>query len=255
MATGYLKTGKRTEPFIAAATDTLSAVWIKRYPDLFTGTPAKIIPHNLITTTTGWKILFTAVYPDQTLKSVILTANRQGNKEEAIVLATDKFPRFFNFDDITETYTLVTQGKTEIPDVSKAQDLSVSSLDLKGNVIWEKNLTVVGAFADAVKSDKNWLVFFNFTEYKSNNGIVSSGKNNQYNLGLLLISTDGAVVIEKPFVNKEAMSAYKVVKIDSENLNILGVKDNYLPANQLTSTNKPLLYMLISPLGEIKYSN
>jgi len=128
---------------------------------------------------------------------------------------------------------LVTQGKSETPEISRAQDMTVSSIDLKGNVIWEKTLAVVGAFADAVKSDKN----------------------NQSNLGILLISTDGAVVIEKPLVSRESMSAYKVIKIDSENLNILGIKDNYIQVNNLTNSTKPLLYMLISPLGEVKYTN
>ncbi len=166
-------------------------------------------------------------------------------------------PRLLKYDDINNVLLIVFNGKTldKIPSDSEQVIYHYNPDDQLQT--YEIKMTAKATIFDMIRVNNKILLFSNFINYDDLSGNIIHSKagtgNNNTNI-LVTIISNGMVKKQIPFFNTKPFFGVRVLKINSNTLNILGYKSELITTDFNSLTLKELYYELIDAQAKEIYS-
>ena len=207
----------------------------------------------------GCDVIFN-IFDTHIVRNLIIGFDNDGKQKEKIEVGVPAFPRYFNYDEISQKYLMVFKGVAFNPFQNLTGDLTICQLDaLTKQVSWINNLAIKGTFVDLVKLNQDILLFSNFTEYQSSAKKLYSYAGTDSiatNSLLVVLDENGSIKNEIPIINSKPFYIIKSIKINSNSFNLIGFKSQ-LPKFQTSMRNEQseFLYLLMNSNGKIYFDN
>ena len=173
----------------------------------------------------------------------------------------NKIPRFMKYDDINNSIIIVFNGMNLDQTNENNDDEQIiyhMNLDdeLKTYVI---RMPAKSYIFDIIKMDKRIFVFSNYIYFVKNDGTKSwslAGKN-VYDTNILvsIISLNGIIEKQVSINYDQAFFGAKAIKLNSNKINVLGFKTQYLNKGYNKLKDKELYYLLIDSDAKEIYSS
>jgi len=215
--------------------------------------------HNLVLSPfkEGCWVINTAFKNDGEINNKLLKLNNEGKIEYSEDLPYHTVPRLMKFDDINNTLLIVFNGKSinTIPDESEQIIYHYNPDDQLQT--YEVKMQAKATIFDMIRVNDKILLFSNFIDYTdlSGNTVFSKAgtENNKTNI-LVTVIAKGMVKKQIPFFNTKAFFGVKVLKINSNTINILGYKSELITTDFNSLALKELYYELIDARAQEIYS-
>jgi len=256
-AAGYVKQRNPGVSAFLLKTSKLRRInWLKIYP---IGKTSNDYGSYVQSTENGCELLISSI-KDNEIKNHIFRVGKDGSKISKNELTTKLIPRYFNFDEINQIYTIAYKGMKTNEYDCLSDNLIISEYD--GTTLsekWSTFLNLKGNFVDIVKMNESFFVFTNFTKFASGSNIISSKAGvqaNQTNSLLFVLDNFGKVKKTTPYFSESAFFIARALKVNSNTINLIGFKQGLV--NTQTSAKRDFakpLYLLVNTNGEIYYDN
>ncbi len=196
------------------------------------------------------------------LKNTLLSIDKSGKELLRKEINSKYISRYLDYDDINELIIVAFKGTNYNPLDNGFDSLSIYQLNLKGDINWNKKIKIEGNLVNIIKMNKTYVLFNNFSRYINNTGKleknISGGENDKSKTNLIAIQLNefGKIINEKSYLSEKPYFIVKIVKINSEAINALGVKDiaqNFLEVKK--AEKAPLFYSLINSKLQQYYTN
>ncbi len=205
----------------------------------------------------GCWVISTGFGNDEEITNRLLKLNNEGEIEHSEDLPYHTVPRLMKFDDINNTLLIVFNGKSlnTIPDESEQIIYHYNPDDQLQT--YEVKMQANAEVFDMIRVNNKLLLFSNFINYTdlSGNTVFSKAgtEKNKTNI-LVSVISKGMVKKQIPFFNTKPFFGVKVLKINSNTLNILGYKSELVTTDFNSLTLKELYYELIDAQAQEIYS-
>ncbi len=194
---------------------------------------------------------------EEEIKNVLIEYDNKGKLIMKKELPFSKIPRFMAYDDINNSMIIIFYG-TNINALAEADNEQlIYYLDFENNTnTYTISFTAKAYVFDIIKLNNNILVFSNFVNYKDTNNknqLSDTGNfSNKTNVLITLIS-NREIKKQVAIKNKKSIFGTKAIKINSNLINILGYKADYIN-RKFERLKKEKLYNIYidSNLGQIK---
>jgi hypothetical protein len=206
---------------------------------------------SLCTFTTG----YIALSYSSDGKNSLIFLDKNGNETKRSVLTVTEFPRLMKYDEINDNIICAFSGKTE-NDFENSVILSLNAGDQ--SVVFRTGLTMNGRIFDFTKMDKNLCIFANFTEFSLNGNTITSlckSSTKPSNICMISIDPQGNVKNTVHYKSEKPVYGIRTFKLNSNSVNILGQKNEYLEGKLPKITGIDIFYSLIDASGIEKYTN
>jgi len=256
--TGYTKQKTtETQAFIARSNKLEGIKWMKLIPLSKQGnsTGTIIQPKE-----DGCEVVCNLV-ENGTVYNQILAFDETGKQKEKFNLLTEGFPRYFSYDDINQQYLLVFKGNKPNEVDCLNDELTINQIDANSKETkWEKNLKLKGQFIDIIRMNEEIFLFANFSEYNSDSisftskaGIAPTSTNTM----IIVIDKNGMIKKINPILKNSPYFIAKVIKINSNVINMVGLKHNLVDLYKTEEQNidGKFLYQLVDANAEVYYDN
>ncbi len=251
--TGFYKTSqKATSCFVAKMDKHRKIEWVKT----FTIKPNSQETGTVLQANENGCAAILSANVDGTILNIFLRLDGAGKEISKKELAAAKFlPRIFVFDEINEKMILISKG---IHYNSVANDFSqcyVSSFSAAGDTLWNSRIEFDGNVADMVKVDTVFYVFGNFAKLTLTDGksVNSQAKTNSF---VAQITEKGKILKLKPFFNTDSYFVMKVTKINSETINLIGIRSEPQDCRQIAKNKLGnIFYGLMNLKTELYFTN
>lgn len=194
---------------------------------------------------------------EELTRNFIVRLDADGNELLNKEILQSAMPRFLLYDDINEKLIITLKGDTYNELENAKGILKILYLDAEATTQWEKSLDFEGNMVDIIKMNNNFLLFGNFSKLTSfDNSIINSkaGTNTgETNVFAASFTTSGEWNEVVHYQNPTPCFAVDVVKVDSETINIVGLKSQLKDVKQNDSGN--LLYVLTDNQGKTTFKN
>ncbi len=194
---------------------------------------------------------------EEGIKNILIEYDNKGKLIMKKELPFSKIPRFMAYDYINNSMIVIFYG-TNINALADADNEQLMyHLDFENNAnTYTVSFAAKAYVFDIVKLNKNILVFSNFVNYKDTNNknhLSDAGNfSNKTNILITLIS-NREINKQVTIKNKKSIFGTKAVKINSNLINVLGYKADYIN-RKFERLKKEKLYNIYidSNLGQIK---
>lgn len=166
-------------------------------------------------------------------------------------------PRLMKYDDINNTLLIVFNGKSLNPSLDESEQIIYHYNPDDQLQTYEIRMQAKAKVFDMIKVNKKILIFSNFINYNDLSGNIINSKagtaNKNTNI-LVTVISKGIVKKQIPFLNTKPAFGVKVLKINSNTINILGYKSDLITSDFNSLTLKELYYEIIDAQAKEIYS-
>lgn len=256
-ASGFIKQrSPGVSAFVLKTTKLDKIEWLKIYP---IGKTSNDFGSFIQATENGCELLVTSIRGTE-IKNYVFRMREDGKQVSRKEVKTGLIPRYFNFDEINENYLIAFKGLN----VDEFENLSDNLIinEYNGTTLTEKWSTVLnlkGNLVNIIKMNESFFVFTNFTKFASGSNVISSKagvQKNETNSLLFILNNLGKVQKTVPYESESAFFIARVLKINSNTINLVGFKQPLISTRTATKENfaKPV-YLLVNTNGDIYYDN
>lgn len=256
--TGYINVeGKNTKAFVAKSDSLLDLKWIKEY-DLSENkkNPINNYGSQISLTSNGCaSIIHTrdTIDGNVNIKNWVISISSGGKEISKDNIGPSLVPRHFIYDDINEKIIAAYKGLEFYENGDGVDTMIIEYSDSIGVKIWETPIVFEGSIVNIIKSNEKLIVSANFTKlnYKNEEIVLNQDKVNAF---MGIIDQNGEVLDIKIYSTPYSYCVTHAVKLNSETINLLGVKSLETDLYKLKNDPKiKLFYMLLKPDGSIDY--
>jgi hypothetical protein len=182
---------------------------------------------------------------DSIYRNTIIKLDNTGNELLNKGLDIHQKAIFLNFDEINQL-SLMAFGLVENDSAYFYSSILICQADSIGNVVWKTPIEVQGTLVDVIKSEDKQLAFINFKNY-----IIKGEQKeaNEWGLLMLTLSENGEVISALPITYDSSFHIDRVFAISNDEISLMGY------ASEPESTDGKLIYIVISPEGNIVFKN
>lgn len=255
--TGYYNT-ENTKAFVAKCDSMLNLKWLKKY-DLSTNKKNLINNYGSHIALTGNGCI-SIIHTRDTIDGVaniqnwVISFSDVGKEISKNSIGPNLVPRYLIYDDINEKIIAAYKGLEFSEKGEDTDAMIVEYTDSIGRKIWETSIIFKGNLVSIIRSNEKLIVVANFTKinYKDNNITLDKSKSNAF---LGMINNKGDILDIKTYQLPYSYYLTHAIKLDSETLNLLGVKSLETDLYKLKNDPKiKLFYLLLDTDGEIEYT-
>ncbi len=245
--TGYYKTTTGTSAFIAKIVNN-NVEWLNegKITNKFEyGTTVK-------TTADGCIVIIRSIKNNKQLNSIvkISSSNKQIYKKD---LKTNKFPRFFEYDEINEEVIIALQGE-KIDNFNQTNDsIYFQKINIdKNEILWSQDFLFDANIINVIKMDKTYQLIANYHR-------ISIGQenflNSKSNIIIMNFSTDGKYQNSKELMPNNFVWGTFAYKINSQTINIVGYTNKINPYSVNIKKIPTTYYLILDKENNIIYQN
>jgi hypothetical protein len=154
-------------------------------------------------------------------------------------------PIFLSFDEINQK-SLMAFGNIEPDKKGIYNSFVISQADSLGNENWKISLDIQGTLVDVIKSDSNYLAFFNSKSHNVNKHKKTDGK---WALLKVRFSEKGSIIDATPFDAPSDYSIDRVFPISNDEISLIGF------GSEPYSKSGTLKYLIVTPEGKVNFKN
>ncbi|RLD71991.1 MAG: hypothetical protein DRJ10_19010 [Bacteroidetes bacterium] len=253
----YVQSDKNTQAFVAKCDSLLNLAWIQKIDyspnkkNLINnfGTFINLTEKGCITTihtrdTTGGKLL---------IQNWLVRLDADGKTVSKDSIGPNLVPRIMVFDDINQKVISVYKGAELNKFTSNMDTLIVEYADSSGQSIWQTPLVINGDIVNVLRSNDKVILAANYTELFYN-GELKKPQNSKAGAMLAIFNNEGSIINIKTYSESYPFYMTHAVKLDSETINLVGVKTDSKDLFDVINNSKiQVYYNLIDTKGEINY--
>jgi len=255
--TGYLQQSTGSQTFIAKADKNKNITLLKTTPltnnNYESGKLINAIENGFLVVTHSQNGIIN--------KNTIYKYDLTGNQTLKLDLAQTKMPQYVKFDDINDNLIITYKGNEYNKFSSKSDTLIIEKINTLTKLLeWKKEINIIGNIFDIVKVDTIYNIFCNFTSYKDVDGLIktskSSNKIDASNILIIQITESGNILKMFPIFSTNQFFGISALKIDSETINIVGLKTSEKNILNIKIENTDeIYYQIINTKLETIYTN
>ena len=168
-------------------------------------------------------------------------------------------PVLMQYDELNEQVLLGFKGKGNgDADESPYAEYEPFTLKLQsksGKEIWQMSFDLKGEVVEVFKSNRQWLVLGNYSEVEGKNGEADFAPKNQTAGFVAFISEKGKLNKMLTYPKESGISLFRAIKMDSENIILLGIKTAGLSKSVVYQSKDALYFGLIDSEGNLMFEN
>ena len=258
-ASGFIKQrNPGVSAFVLKTNKTRDIDWLKLYP---VGKMSHDYGSFIQAKDNGCELLITSIKGTE-IKNYVFSLGKDGKlNSKREVKATGLIPRYFNYNEINETYMIAFKGQEIDKFESLNDNLIISEYEGTSTLVekWSTVLNLKGNLVNILKMNQSLFVFTNFTKFAQGSKIISSKagvQNSETNSLLFVLNNLGKVEKTVPYFSESAFFLADALKINSNTINLIGFRQP-LMSTQSASREEftKLLYLSVNTTGEIYYDN
>ncbi len=191
----------------------------------------------------------------------IVRINHKGQEKFRTKLEITDMPRQVLFDEINEKVLVAFKGTEIENDFGVSENLNFQKYDIATKKAeWSCSMELKGNLADIVKTGEQFLLCGNFNRLKNESGeVISSqttGGDNETNIFVARINEKGEIAKIETIKSIKPLFAMKAIKLDSERINILGLKSEVKKLRNIKYTRLiDLQYSIVDKTGKLLFTN
>jgi len=253
---GYLQQSNGAQMFIAKADKNKTVTWYKTIPITYAYESA-----SLLKPIENGFLLVSHSQNGNSHKNTIYKYDNIGSQTLKLDLAQNKIPQYIKYDDINENFIVAYKGLEYNKLESKSDTLIIEKINAISKLVeWKKEISLVGNIFDIIKTDTIYNIFCNFATYKDIDGttkISSTGnKTSATNVLIMQITESGKLLKITPINSTNPFFGISASKIDSETINIVGLKTQEKNVSDIRiETTDEIYYQIINSKLKTIYSN
>jgi len=252
--TGYYSNNqKKINAFLACADKQKNILWIQHLNTQKLENPTGILIEPI---EEGCLVLANGKIADQ-ISNFLIKIDKKGNQTTINQILSTSYPRLMNYDEINDQLILVCKGINPTNDFTNQEITQIWMGTSNANPNWVLNIELTGNPFDIIKTDNEFVLFCNFSQYinEKNEKIINvTGIPNKPDICSFKISSDGKLLFSNAYKTKNASLGIKAYKLNSKTINILGYQTDFtdiIPIEKSTKLN--LIYLLISNDGKLLF--
>ncbi len=235
------KKKKLVNTFVARINPDGKAAWLKDFSipvDSAATDDAHTYLGPLVLTQEGCSFVTRSIHATTgDIASTFIYIDEKGEDKIRMRLNDNSFARYIQYSEKSNSFTLVLKGSVEQQNLAVEERAVILNINVLGQVAWQKEFAFLGNIVDLVSLVDGYMVVGNYLflrdltgkEYRTRMG---AGECSPF---VLKLNDLGEVVQIKPFVTPASVYIARVVKINDNSINLLGMKEKWDIA-----INKPL---------------
>ena len=194
-------------------------------------------------------------------KNILIRFDETGKQLSKTELDQSTFPRYLGYDEINDRVLVAYKGN-KFDELNEGKsDLVMQQFRLSENVsTWTNSISMAGVLTDIVKMDQSYRIFCNVTSIVNEKGtelVSKAGSADNTNIAVITITDAGQITNTSLIESAKAQHAVKVIKVDSETINITGFENKLENKYKITkaTNNGNFMTIILSRNGDLLYSN
>ncbi len=164
-------------------------------------------------------------------------------------------PVLMQYDELNEQILLGFKGKTDGYTYAEYEPFTLKLQSKSGAEIWQTSFDLKGEVVEVFKRNRQWLVFGNYSEVEDKNGDADFAPKNQTGGFVAFISEKGKLEKMVTYPKESGISLFRAIKLDSENIVLLGMKTAGLSKSAVYHSKEALYFGLIDSEGNLIFEN
>lgn len=240
-------------PFVAVIDNQKSIKWIKTYK---IGTGAQYGLH--ISSITDGIVFTITEKTNKGIKNYLLTLDIDGNIKSSKDIMVPAVIRTLQYDDINQTFLIAAKGTEFWPYTTDSDSLRVFMTDLSFNIKWQKKCWFDGYLSNILKINDQLYIYGSYNNLTGNDSTSYVLGDNIYNCFLNVIDADGNWNLTKVFKTDSSYYPLKTVKINSDYVEIISIKDIKPDIPVITNNSfrdSQPFYLITTSKGEVYFQH
>ncbi|MFT6960313.1 MAG: hypothetical protein ACJAWV_000010 [Flammeovirgaceae bacterium] len=166
-------------------------------------------------------------------------------------------PVLMQYDELNEQVLLGFKGKADDYTYAEYEPFTLKLQSKLGKEIWQTSFDLKGEVVEVLKSNRQWLVLGNYSEIEieNENGVVAFAPKNQTGTFIAFISEKGELEKMMTYPKESGISLFRGIKLDSENIILLGIKTSGLVKSAVYQSDESLYFGLVDSEGNLVFEN
>jgi hypothetical protein len=239
--------------FVAVTDNQKSIKWIKTYK---MGTGAQ---YGLFISSITDGIVFSITEKTaKGIKNYLMTLDIDGNLKSSKDINVPAVIRTLQYDDINQTFLIAAKGTEFWPYTTDTDTLRVLMTDLSFKKKWHKKCWFDGYLSGILKINDQLYIYGSYNKLTGNDSTSYALNENIYNCFLNVIDAEGNWNLTKVYKNGSSYYPLKTVKINSDYVEIIAIKDRKpdipIITNNMFRDSQPY-YFITSSRGEVYFQH
>jgi hypothetical protein len=239
--------------FVAVIDNQKSIKWIKTYK---MGAGAQYGLY--ISSITDGIVFNIAEKTNKGIKNYLITLDIDGNIKSSKDINIPAVIRTMQYDDINQSYLIAAKGTEFWPYTSDSDSLRILMTDLSFKRKWQKTCWFDGYLSNILKINDQLYIYGSYNKLTGNDSTSYVLGDSIYNSFLNVIDADGNWNLTKVFKSDSSYFPLKTVKINSDYVEIISVRDIKPDISVITENSfresKPF-YLITTSRGEVYYQH
>jgi hypothetical protein len=223
------------------------AAWLKELsfsPDSIPSGDVVNYIGDIVTTQEGCAVLVTSVRADkQASVNTFVFINEKGEIKSIKVKNTD-MGRKLIYQESSNSFVMAFKGMDEVNDFSIAEKISMTSINILGDLLWHQEIPVSGDLVDVIPVRDGFVVIGNYAVIRNHAGQeirtrVGEGQSNPF---LAKVGLRGEMMNIQPLTSSQSVHIKKVVKVNDGSINLIGNETTF--HNSGTGSAGKVLHMM-----------
>jgi hypothetical protein len=240
-------------PFVAVLDNQKSIKWIKTYKK---GTGAQYGLH--ISSITDGIVFTITEKTSKGIKNYILTLDIDGNIKSSKDINVPGVLRSMQYDDINQSFLFAAKGTEFWPYTPDSDSLRLFMTDLSFNIKWQKKCWFDGYLSNILKINDQLYIYGSYNKLTGNDSTSYVLGDSTYNCFLNVIDAGGNWNLTKVFKTDASYYPLKTVKINSDYVEIISVKDirpDILVFADNSFRDSQPFYLITTSKGEVYFQH
>lgn len=242
------KANNNVTGFVARLNPDGKPAWLKEInfaPDSLPGLDVNNFPGDLVTTQEGCAVVVTSVRSTGTTANTFVFINDKGEMKTAR-LKDKGMARKLVYQEASNSFIMVFKGDSLKQQYSKDESVSITSINILGDLLWHQDLSLTGTFQDLIPVRDGYVLTGNYGVLKDKSGKefrtrIAQGQSNPF---LMKLNLKGEKAMVLPLVADKSIVIDKVVKVNDGSINLIGYERAF--SEDLNSVSGPPMHLMTS---------
>ena len=179
-----------------------------------------------------------------------------GNMVDTIQIAESDFPRAMIYNESDGTFLAVLKGNRVDDPLDKDEPVRWIKFSRESSEVWKNQADISGDVAAIVSTQAGFILFGNYTRIRDTSGKVFTVSSNPLGTAAYALGMDnnGNVSSIRVLPSSSSYFISAVRKISDDNINLLGIRGNYIPFLQIHLIGESALHFILNSNLQVLYS-